>query len=681
MGSLERVLEQDVARKGDRGRTKNDHVPVKEEEGDEIDILLIPEDEKDLEGSPMAVGDAAYDDDADDDLLDLGVRMGKITLTERVGGFVRPKIGEELTATLNNPKNDRASPEETAPLPGPPTAHLPLPASFLGPGPTYMAPSANFLFSSSNQSASLMDFLPSKVAADRLMQQYWIAVHCLARLVHRPTFQRRYDTFWAEIQMGIEPPGSVQAIVFAAMLSAVVSMSEDTILRDFGVAKPNLVENFQMATERALTRANFLRTTKVETLQGFVMYMIPLCRREMSRAHSTLCGSAIRLAECMGLHRDGSEYGLTPLETHVRRLIWYQLCFLDVRTCEAQGPNPFIRKDDFDTKLPLNVDDADFELRLPITDPSSRWTDMTFSLIRMECLEMQRQIWVDGARLDKRKISLTAVVSKIEDFRRTMQEKYLPMIDDSIPIQHCGHLVMNVLVHKLHIVVLNRYHSGVAKKIPDRLRQIILTSGTKVLEDAMELETSPFLERYAWYAGAYQQYHTALLLVLEVFAYPMRKEADRIWKCLDYVFEVPTHLPRDQKARLILTELRDKMNFYRDVRKIRAPTGMIERLGQLHSIDSEYSPTSLEILVAARQPSDASNYQFHGFANGEMLFAPPPANNSPEGSSEAGSNQLLGCLVSADPEDSAVTDIDWSEWDKLFPPDTNTGKLNLAPFS
>ena len=96
MGSLERVLEQDVARKGDRGRNRNDHVPVKEEEGDEIDILLIPEDEKDLEGSPMAVGDAAYDDDADDDMLDLGVRMGKITLTERVGGFVRPKIGEEV---------------------------------------------------------------------------------------------------------------------------------------------------------------------------------------------------------------------------------------------------------------------------------------------------------------------------------------------------------------------------------------------------------------------------------------------------------------------------------------------------------------------------------------------------------------------------------------------------------
>ena len=74
--------------------------------------------------------------------------------------------------------------------------------------------------------------------------------------------------------MGIEPAGSVQAIVFAAMLSAVVSMSEDIILRDFGVDKQNLVENFQMATETALARANFLRTTKIETLQGFVMYMV-----------------------------------------------------------------------------------------------------------------------------------------------------------------------------------------------------------------------------------------------------------------------------------------------------------------------------------------------------------------------------------------------------------------------
>ena len=193
----------------------------------------------------------------------------------------------------------------------------------------------------------------------------------------------------------------------------------------------------------------------------------------------------------------------------------------------------------------------------------------------------------------------------------------------------------------------------------DRLRQIILTSGTELLEYAMEIETSPVLEPWAWYASAYQQHHTALLLILELFAFPMRKEADRIWKCLDYVFEVPTHLSRDQKARLILTELRDKMNAYRAIRKIRAPTGMLERLEQAQSEDSGSPHNPFPILGAARQPTDTSNYQFHGFANGEMLFAPPSVSDSPEGSSEAGSSKNTGYFEPPNAKDDFMTDIDW----------------------
>lgn len=57
------------------------------------------DDEKDLEPTPLAVMDAAYYDDADDDLMDLGVRFGKFRVTERIGGFVRPKLLEEVIDT------------------------------------------------------------------------------------------------------------------------------------------------------------------------------------------------------------------------------------------------------------------------------------------------------------------------------------------------------------------------------------------------------------------------------------------------------------------------------------------------------------------------------------------------------------------------------------------------------
>lgn len=39
---------------------------------------------------------------------------------------------------------------------------------------------------------------------------------------------------------------------------------------------------------------------------------LTMCLDEVSRAHSALVGMAIRLAECMGLHRDPAEYGSFP---------------------------------------------------------------------------------------------------------------------------------------------------------------------------------------------------------------------------------------------------------------------------------------------------------------------------------------------------------------------------------
>lgn len=121
-----------------------------------------------------------------------------------------------------------------------------------------------------------MDFLPSKFAADNLLQRYWLAVHPIAKVVHRQSFEKRYDSFWEDVSRGFEPAPSLQAIVFASMFSAVSSMSEEAVLSIFGVPQKNLIENFQLGTEMALGKSHFLRTTKTETLQAFVMYMVCL---------------------------------------------------------------------------------------------------------------------------------------------------------------------------------------------------------------------------------------------------------------------------------------------------------------------------------------------------------------------------------------------------------------------
>lgn len=103
IGSLEKTLEQDVAKR----RPASSSSARKEsglwfgslESGDSSEEgAQDAEDERDLEPTPMAVPDAAYYEDADDNdmLIDLGVKIGKMRLTERVGGFVRPRFHREV---------------------------------------------------------------------------------------------------------------------------------------------------------------------------------------------------------------------------------------------------------------------------------------------------------------------------------------------------------------------------------------------------------------------------------------------------------------------------------------------------------------------------------------------------------------------------------------------------------
>ena len=84
MGSLERVLEQDVAKRKElpvrkKQPPKRSSVDLPGENESSTDNEDVgPEDEKNLEPTPLAVLDAAFEDDTNDDIVDLGIRMGKL---------------------------------------------------------------------------------------------------------------------------------------------------------------------------------------------------------------------------------------------------------------------------------------------------------------------------------------------------------------------------------------------------------------------------------------------------------------------------------------------------------------------------------------------------------------------------------------------------------------------------
>ncbi|KAK7568945.1 fungal-specific transcription factor domain-containing protein [Phyllosticta citricarpa] len=739
MGSLERTLEEDVARKSLR-RSRSESRPGSSLPGLEgassEEEFSEAEDERGLEPTPLALEAAPYDDDGNDDnILDLGVQFGRLRITERIGGFVRPKLAQELTEALK--EVPELFPDPLEPHPFTKRIH---PSAYLVPGPDYLAPSASFFFAPTVRKNSLINSLPAKSMADTLLKQYWRAVHPVAPAVHKPSFERQYTAFWKDISVGVEPRSSLQALILAAMLSAAVSLSEEAVTNDYGTSKQELVETFKEGTEAALSRANVVRTTKFETLQAFVMYLIPLCRNEISRSHSALTAMAIRLAECMGLHRDGAQYGLSAVETHVRRLVWYQLCFLDIRVCDSCGPRPQIREDDFDTKFPLNVDDMDFETKNPPWQDKDCFTDMTIARMRFECTEMARLIWFERPRIEKKQTTLTAVLAKCQNFRIAMEKRYGPMLDPKNPLHYMWQLVYNILSLKLHIMLLFRYASNMHRIMPERLRQTVLGSGTLLLENAIVLDTTPNLKTWIWYAGTHQQWHTALLMLAEMYAKePDPSYEERVWRCLDYAFDLPPNISIVEKAKFVLGGLRDRTLVLQNLRKLHAPTAMDQPIGPRpytmaidHSARLWYPnlaksalarmgdtppslsppPQATSTLAASRsgatqsQDRHDSHYNQIQEATGMTQVPPhssmaassssnapyssaslPPMdavtdpyastaptpysmgnlfNMSPGDTTSATSGSAMGGPGSGSPDDHML-DIDWNEWDKLFP--------------
>ncbi|OKO94458.1 hypothetical protein PENSUB_11725 [Penicillium subrubescens] len=532
-----------------------------------------------LEPTPLAVHDAAYADEVDDDIEDLGFRIGRMRLGERIGGHYRPRIADEIMSSLQH-ISKRSSPSVPVILPS-------IPASeHFKPGPSFTAPSLDFVFDQSPAQDSLLKFIPPRNIADKLLQRYWDAVHPVARVLHRPSFAQRYETLWEAIENEYQVAPSLSALVCAVLFSAVVSMSEEEILESCRVSRVDLKNQLKSGVETSLAKAQLLKTTKFETLQAFVAYLLSMCVDEISRAHTVLTSIAIRIAECMGLHCDPTEYGFSPIECHVRRLVWYQICYLDLKTSEVQGPRPYISYDGYTTQLPIDVTSPKSP-QSPNSPPT--WNDLIFSSIRFECQEMQRECLLLRNRVDQKKLSLTKAVSKIEEFRQSMDAKYGPYLYTATPgpTQRMAHLVMKLFTSLLYLIILHRHLNSVTYRIPDRLRQIVLTKGTDALEAAVELESAEDLQQWAWYFGAYHQYHTAFLLLVEVFTYPMRREANRLWRCFDFIFaEALSNVPplqtnnptlqdivahRDIKARYLLTMVCVRMREYRKAKGLKDP--------------------------------------------------------------------------------------------------------------
>ena len=165
----------------------------------------------------------------------------------------------------------------------------------------------------------------------------------------------------------------------------------------------------------------------------------------MSESQLGLVSVLVQLAKRAHLHLEPQGPSISTVECQIRRLLWHQICFLDLRTAEISGSQPLIWGNALDTPLPLNVDDEALETSNIQSPSGSQWTDVTFTLLRYECYLVHRLISEKTKEIDNNMTNLDSVRRLVDRRKAAIEEKYLNHLDENIPIQHYAKVVGRLL--------------------------------------------------------------------------------------------------------------------------------------------------------------------------------------------------------------------------------------------
>ena len=360
----------------------------------------------------------------------------------------------------------------------------------------------------------------------------------LIMIIHKPALRTLIQT--ASTHPG-ELDRSSEALVFSVYFAAVSSMTGEQCLARLGENHDVVVKRYRFAIEQALARVGFLHTHKLLVLQAAVLFLTCACHPQDSHFVWTMIAVVTRLALGLGLHRDGSHFGLTPYETEMRRRVWWYIYLLDVKSSEYQATSPQIREGDYDTLLPLNINDDDLSSDLAdVPQERTGFTEMTLTLVRCEILISRRKSMqmtsqgVEGPNILFQNRNLV-----LEESKRLLDQRYLQFCDLSIPIHWVTAAIARVALARLWLV--SHFSLLTAEGFdpspwPDQCDVLILTA-IEVLEFVYLLETNENTTKWSWLFQGYVQWQSFAFLLSELCVRPESSLSDRAWMAVSRIWD------------------------------------------------------------------------------------------------------------------------------------------------
>ncbi|RBA13526.1 hypothetical protein FPRO05_02319 [Fusarium proliferatum] len=355
----------------------------------------------------------------------------------------------------------------------------------------------------------------------------------LVHIFHMPTTEQ---WFWDSIISLDTIDRNSEALLFAIYYSAVISMDDGQCLGVLGESRSTSLNKFRFAVEQAMARANLLNTQSLVLLQAAVLFLSGLRNEDDSRTTWSLTSLIFHIAQAMGLHRDGTTFGLKPFDTELRRRLWWHICLLDMRSSEFHGYEPIVRDDVFDTKVPLNINDNDITPHMTETPQEHEgYTQMTFCLIRCEAMKAG---WKVGYASLSPRSTATAVRGdgelNAQELKTRLEERYLRYCDESVPFILFTSKVAQLIVARTGLIVdfpRKQRDAYASAAIRDRL----FSSSMEVLELSSFILTNSSISKWTWHSKAHIQWHAVIFVLSEICSRPASPECDRAWEFINTV--------------------------------------------------------------------------------------------------------------------------------------------------
>lgn len=368
----------------------------------------------------------------------------------------------------------------------------------------------------------------------------------MTKAVHVPTMRPAIQKAASDIGA---IPRSFEALMFAIYGAAVMTLKDDECKQRFREPRKILLLRYTSATRAALSRAKFMGTMNLVVLQALVLHLLSVRDLYEPRAVWSLTGVAVRIAQGMGLERDGGALGLPPFEAEMRRRVWWLLKTHDFRTAELCGLAKFRELDTSpeSTKWPTNLNDDQLYPGMPslpvntdaVTDGffiAMRSEFTNFAAARITRFRQQgknaSQFNLHASGSDKAEID-----EAIRDVEELLETKYLRYCDPAQPLHLLTMLVARSAINLVQFLTHHPRRWASIEQTPLPERQSIWATSIKLLEQYDMLQSNPQLKQFAWHAAYFLHWHTFVHVLDTLQADPLIANAERAWRLVGNTYE------------------------------------------------------------------------------------------------------------------------------------------------